>query len=347
MTQFLPPQLLALFRPGPPIVSLPAPEAGKHERKYPQRLMGIAQYLSEFEEPSAAPPPQKTETLDERRARKAAARLAAAAAKTKEEAEKWAPKENSDATHDAWKTLFIGRVSFETSETKLRREMEVYGPVKAVKMVKDKNTDKPRGYAFVEFEREKDLKDAFKHADGSKIDGKRIVVDVERGRTVDGWKPRRLGGGLGATRRGAPDDCVRTSGRYEPEHRPQERDHGSSSDRDRDRDRERDRERDRDRSDTSRRDTSRDGDRRDKDRERDKGSDRDRDRGNSDRDRERDRGSDRDRERERDRPARRDDYDARGSSSNRRDDRGAPPPSRGSRGGYGSANMEPLGPRRD
>src|SRR5215472_14665792 len=27
--------------------------------------------------------------------------------------------------------------------------------------------------------------------------GKRILVDVERGRTVRGWKPRRLGGGLG------------------------------------------------------------------------------------------------------------------------------------------------------
>ena len=27
--------------------------------------------------------------------------------------------------------------------------------------------------------------------------GKRVLVDVERGRTVRGWKPRRLGGGLG------------------------------------------------------------------------------------------------------------------------------------------------------
>ena len=34
---------------------------------------------------------------------------------------------------------------------------------------------------------------AYKHADGKKIDGRRIVVDVERGRTVKTWKPRRLG----------------------------------------------------------------------------------------------------------------------------------------------------------
>ena len=34
---------------------------------------------------------------------------------------------------------------------------------------------------------------AYKHADGKKIDGRRIVVDVERGRTVKTWRPRRLG----------------------------------------------------------------------------------------------------------------------------------------------------------
>ena len=34
---------------------------------------------------------------------------------------------------------------------------------------------------------------AYKYGDGKKIDGKRVVVDVERGRTVKSWRPRRLG----------------------------------------------------------------------------------------------------------------------------------------------------------
>jgi len=34
---------------------------------------------------------------------------------------------------------------------------------------------------------------SYKHADGKKIDGRRVLVDVERGRTVKGWQPRRLG----------------------------------------------------------------------------------------------------------------------------------------------------------
>lgn len=39
--------------------------------------------------------------------------------------------------------------------------------------------------------------DAYKDAEGIPIHNKKILVDVERGRTVKGWKPRKLGGGLG------------------------------------------------------------------------------------------------------------------------------------------------------
>lgn len=56
---------------------------------------------------------------------------------------------------------------------------------------------------------------AYKQADGRKIDGKRVVVDVERGRTVKSWQPRRLGGGLGGTRRGGPNDNIKYSGRID------------------------------------------------------------------------------------------------------------------------------------
>ena len=42
------------------------------------------------------------------------------------------------------------------------------------------------------------MKAAYKDADGLKINGKRVMVDCERGRTVNGWKPKRLGGGKAA-----------------------------------------------------------------------------------------------------------------------------------------------------
>ena len=78
---------------------------------------------------------------------------------------------------------------------------------------------------------------AYKHADGRKIDGRRVVVDVERGRTVKGWRPRRLGGGLGSTRKGGPEVNSKYSGRDEGRSRSRSRDPSRRLSLDRDRDR--------------------------------------------------------------------------------------------------------------
>ena len=68
---------------------------------------------------------------------------------------------------------------------------------------------KSLGYAFIEYEHKNDFKsefylltlDAYKRADRKRIDNKRVYVDYERGRTENNWKPRRLGGGKGDSRR--------------------------------------------------------------------------------------------------------------------------------------------------
>jgi len=123
-------------------------------------------------------------------------------------------------------------------------------------------------------------------------------VDVERARTVKGWLPRRLGGGLGGTRRGGPDENVRHSGREEHRDRGERR---RSRSRDRDRDRERtrrrrsrsrSRERKRPRRSRSR---SRERPRRSRSRDRTKRSKRSRSKERSERRRDRDRDRDRDR----------------------------------------------------
>lgn len=83
------------------------------------------------------------------------------------------------------------------TEKDLLREFELYGPIDRLRLVVDPETGLSRGYAFIVYERERDMKAAYKDADGLKMKGKRLLIDVERGRTVKGWKPRRLGGGLG------------------------------------------------------------------------------------------------------------------------------------------------------
>jgi U1 small nuclear ribonucleoprotein len=118
--------------------------------------------------------------------------------------------------------------------------------------------------------------EAYKRADGMKIDGRRIVVDYERGRTNKAWLPRRLGGGKGDTRKAREP-------RHISEARDSDRhgyDNGGRDDRRDDRSRER----------SSRRHDSRDRD----DRNGDRYSSRDRDRnGSSDRYRDRERRDDR------------------------------------------------------
>ncbi|KAI9269288.1 hypothetical protein BDA99DRAFT_435176, partial [Phascolomyces articulosus] len=106
------------------------------------------------------------------------------------------PEKDEKIQGNPFNTLFVSRLSYELTESDLMREFEQYGPIKNMRLVRTAE-GKPRGYAFIEYEREKDMRAAYKDADGIKMLGRRIAVDVERGRTVKGWRPRRLGGGLG------------------------------------------------------------------------------------------------------------------------------------------------------
>lgn len=303
MTQYLPPNLLALFAPRDPIKYLPPPTKLVIDKKT-DGYEGVGRYLGFFEDPKDTPPPTRGETKAERIERKRREKAEVSSARVEEERSEWDASANPAAAGDAFKTLFVARINYDTSESKLRREFEHYGPIRMINMVHCKKTGKPRGYAFIEYEHERDMHDAYKHADGKKIDSRRVLVDVERARTVKGWFPRRLGGGLGGTRRGAPDQNTRHSGREDPtgiigSRDDDRRDRSRRDDRRRrsrsrskERRRERDRERERDRSDRDRR---RDRDRRDRDRDRDGRRRRDRSR---DRDRDyRDRGHDVDEDR--------------------------------------------------
>jgi len=213
------------------------------------------------------------ETKEKRSERLKKEREARALAKIAKELEKWDPHEHPMATGDAYATLFVARLSYETTERKLKREFEEYGPIKRVRLVKDKE-GKSRGYAFIEFEKERHVKTAYKQADGKKIDGRRVLVDVERGRTVNGWRPRRLGGGLGGTRIGSEAVNQKYSGR-QPTSEGQADDRYSGS-RERDRERERDGDRDRERETRGRDRPSYEDRDRDRERDRDRGGQRER-----------------------------------------------------------------------
>ncbi|CAA0815570.1 U11/U12 small nuclear ribonucleoprotein 35 kDa protein [Striga hermonthica] len=98
---------------------------------------------------------------------------------------------------DPYCTIFVGRLSHLTTEDTLRDAMNKYGRVKNLRLVRHIVTGASRGYAFVEFESEKEMRRAYKDAHHTYIDDSEIIVDYNRQQLMPGWIPRRLGGGLG------------------------------------------------------------------------------------------------------------------------------------------------------
>lgn len=207
-THLLPPNLLKLFAPRPPLpYTRPVDkDIGRVTKKNVSGVgallaflkegamaglaNGNAEGMEEGEEPTFTLAEEiKRQVRREERKKKRAEEF-------QDAKESYKPQEDSQAVGDPYKTLFISRLHKGATENDLRREFEIYGTIERVRIVKDAK-GRGRGYAFVVYERERDMKAAYKESDGLHIMGKRILVDVERGRTVRGWKPRRLGGGLG------------------------------------------------------------------------------------------------------------------------------------------------------
>ncbi|XP_078165275.1 U11/U12 small nuclear ribonucleoprotein 35 kDa protein-like isoform X3 [Carex rostrata] len=114
---------------------------------------------------------------------------------------------------DPYCTVFVGRLSRETEEKTLKEVMSKYGRVKNIRLVQDIVTGASRGYAFVEFETEREMRRAYEDAHHSIIDGNEVIVDYNRQQLMPGWIPRRLGGGLGGKKESGQ---LRFGGRERP-----------------------------------------------------------------------------------------------------------------------------------
>ncbi|THC92236.1 hypothetical protein EYZ11_008297 [Aspergillus tanneri] len=193
MTDKLPPPLLALFQPRPPLRYVtPLDRAPEDARK--STIGGIGQFLPEIKKYEEEIPYNATDCWLQRKWRQKLEAKERLNNQLTEGLRDYDPSNDQQARGDPFKTLFIARLSYDVKESDLERENAT--DKSKIRIVKDtitpKGSKKPhRGYAFIVYEREKDMKD------GIRIKDRRVLVDVERGRTVKGWKPRRFGGGLG------------------------------------------------------------------------------------------------------------------------------------------------------
>ncbi|KAL1932993.1 hypothetical protein VTP01DRAFT_8671 [Rhizomucor pusillus] len=205
MTDKLPPNLLKLFAPRPPLPYAP-PLDKEPGKRVGARITGVADLVPMLRNYDPDYVPWKT--AEEKRKEKIEEKKKKAEEDLQKALAQYDPENDPNAQGNPFNTLFVARLSYDLTEEDLMREFEQYGPIRHLRLVRTPE-GKSRGYAFIEYEREKDMRAAYKDADGLRLLGRKIVVDVERGRTVKDWRPRRLGGGLGNTRSGPPATAPR------------------------------------------------------------------------------------------------------------------------------------------
>ena len=83
--------------------------------------------------------------------------------------------------------LYVGNVSFNTNENALQALFAEGGrKVTEVHMVTDRDTGRPRGFAFVEMGSNEDAQAAIKAINGTEVDGRTIQVDEAKERPSRG-----------------------------------------------------------------------------------------------------------------------------------------------------------------
>lgn len=93
--------------------------------------------------------------------------------------------------------LYVGNLSFNTTETQLQDLFAQAGPVQEVVLMQDKFTGKSRGFAFVTMSTDQDAQNAVTQFNGKSVDGRPLTVNEARPR-----EDRGPGGGGGGGGRG-------------------------------------------------------------------------------------------------------------------------------------------------
>jgi RNA recognition motif-containing protein len=88
--------------------------------------------------------------------------------------------------------LFIGGLSFSTSEQRLRELFSSVGTVESAAVVTDRDTGRSRGFGFVEMSTAEEAAEAVKKFNGQEVDGRTLKVEVAN---PSGSRGGRSGGG--------------------------------------------------------------------------------------------------------------------------------------------------------
>jgi len=100
------------------------------------------------------------------------------------------------------KNIFVGNLSFQTTELDIRSLFESYGTVDRISVVTDRDTGKPKGFGFVEMANDGEGDKAITALNGQELDGRALTINEARPKSegAGGGRGRGYSGGGGGDR---------------------------------------------------------------------------------------------------------------------------------------------------
>lgn len=98
--------------------------------------------------------------------------------------------------------LFVGNLSYNTSEDAVRTLFEQFGTVDEVFLARDRETNRSRGFAFVTMNNDTEAQAAIEGTNGQQLDGRPLKVNEAQPREERGPRGGGYGGGGGGGGRG-------------------------------------------------------------------------------------------------------------------------------------------------
>ncbi len=90
--------------------------------------------------------------------------------------------------------IYVGNLSYDATEEDIRQAFAEYGEVSSVNIIKDRETGRPRGFAFVEMPDSDQAREAIEKVNLAEIAGRSVSVNEARPKSD---RPRRGGGRRG------------------------------------------------------------------------------------------------------------------------------------------------------
>ena len=91
--------------------------------------------------------------------------------------------------------IYVGNLSFDTSERDLEAAFATYGAVTSARIATDRDTNRPRGFGFVEMANQAEAQAAIAGLNGTDLGGRTLTVNEARPREERGPSNRRAGSG--------------------------------------------------------------------------------------------------------------------------------------------------------